>query len=84
MIVISDTSAITNLAAIDQLNLLTLLYGKVIIPEAVYRELVDIDPPVPGGVEVQTVNWLEVRLIANREVFERLQGEMILNIVNES
>lgn len=44
MIVISDTSAITNLAAIDQLKLLPLLYGQVIIPEAVYRELVDIDP----------------------------------------
>lgn len=65
MIVISDTSAITNLAAIDQLKLLPLLYGQVIIPEAVYRELVDIDPPVPGGAEVQTATWLEVKLIAN-------------------
>lgn len=44
MSVISDTSAITNLAAIDLLNLFHLLYGQVIIPEAVYRELVDIDP----------------------------------------
>ncbi|MFK0732998.1 MAG: DUF3368 domain-containing protein [Gloeotrichia echinulata HAB0833] len=79
MIVISDTSAITNLAAIDQLKLLPLLYEQVIIPEAVYRELVDIDPPVPGSVEVQTATWLEVKLIANREVVERLQSEVRLD-----
>ncbi|APB34751.1 Putative nucleic acid-binding protein, contains PIN domain [Gloeomargarita lithophora Alchichica-D10] len=79
MIVISDTSAITNLAVIDQLKLLPLLYGQVIIPEAVYRELVDIDPPVPGGVEVQIATWLEVKLIKNREVVERLQSEVRLD-----
>ncbi|MBD2438668.1 DUF3368 domain-containing protein [Nostoc sp. FACHB-110] len=79
MIVISDTSAITNLAAIDQLRLLPLLYEQVIIPEAVYRELVDIDPPVPGTVEVQTATWLEVKLIANREFVERLQSEVRLD-----
>ncbi len=44
MIVISDTSAITNLAAIQHLQLLPQLYNQVIIPEAVYRELADIDP----------------------------------------
>ncbi|MCG6136044.1 MAG: DUF3368 domain-containing protein [Nostoc sp. LLA-1] len=79
MIVISDTSAITNLAAIDQLILLPILYEQVIIPEAVYRELVDIDPPVPGSSEVQTVTWLEVKLINNREVVERLQHEVRLD-----
>jgi len=79
VIVISDTSAITNLAAIDQLRLLPLLYEQVIIPEAVYRELVDIDPPVPGSAEVQTATWLAVKLIANRGVVERLQNEAKLD-----
>lgn len=46
MIVVSDTSAITNLAAINQLELLPILYQQVLIPEAVYRELVDIEPTV--------------------------------------
>jgi len=79
VIVISDTSAITNLAAIDQLRLLPLLYEQVIIPEAVYRELVDIDPPVPGSAEVPTATWLAVKLIANRGVVERLQSEARLD-----
>lgn len=79
MIVVSDTSAITNLAAINQLRLLPLLYQQVIIPEAVYRELVDIEPLVPGSAEVQTATWLEVKLIANNEVVERLQSEVRLD-----
>ncbi len=52
MIVVSNTSAITNLAAINQLKLLPQLYNQVKIPEAVYRELTDINPPVPGTLEV--------------------------------
>ncbi|MBD2073154.1 DUF3368 domain-containing protein [Phormidium sp. FACHB-592] len=79
MIVVSDTSAITNLAAIDQLRLLPLLYQQVIIPEAVYRELVDIAPSVPGSAEVQAASWLEVKLLANREIVERLQSEARLD-----
>jgi len=41
VIIVSDTSPINNLAAINQLELLRQLYGTVIIPEAVYRELTD-------------------------------------------
>ncbi len=79
MIVISDTSAITNLAAIQHLQLLPFLYNQVTIPEAVYRELAEIDPPVPGTLEVQTAPWLEVRQVVNRAVVERLQVEVRLD-----
>lgn len=79
MIVISDTSALTNLAAIQHLHLLPQLYNQVTIPEAVYRELVDVDPPVPGTFEVQTAVWLEVRQAVNRGVIERLRGEVKLD-----
>lgn len=79
MIVISDTSAITNLAAIQHLHLLPQLYNQVTIPEAVYRELADIDPPVPGTLEVQAAPWVEVRKIVNRNAVERLQREVRLD-----
>lgn len=42
MIVVSNTSPITNLAAINQLNLLQQLYSHIIIPEAVYQELTNV------------------------------------------
>lgn len=79
LIVISDTSAITNLAAIQQLHLLPQLYNRVTIPESVYCELADIDPPVPGTLEVQAADWLQVRQVVNRSAVERLQQEVRLD-----
>lgn len=80
MIVISDTSAITNLAAIKHLQLLLQLYNRVLIPKAVYRELTDIDTPPPIIIEVQSVNWLEVRQVRDLDVVERLQKDAKLDI----
>ena len=79
MIIISDTSVITSLAAISHLHLLPELYDRLIIPEAVYRELVAIEPPVPGAVEVKTVPWLEVRQVTNNQKVVRLQEEVRLD-----
>ncbi len=79
MIVISDTSVITNLAAIQNLQLLPQLYGRVTIPEAVYRELVDIQPMVPGVLEVQTAPWIEVKQVENRTLVDRLRNEARLD-----
>lgn len=79
MIVVSDTSVITNLATIQQLELLPQLYNQVTIPAVVYRELVEIDPPAPGTHEVQTALWLEIREVANRAVTDRLRSEVRLD-----
>nr|WP_199307797.1 MULTISPECIES: DUF3368 domain-containing protein [unclassified Leptolyngbya] len=67
------------MAAIQYLQLLPELYQQVIIPEAVYRELTDLDPPVPGTLEVQTASWLGIRQVTHREVVERLQNEVRLD-----
>jgi hypothetical protein len=40
VIIVCDTSPINNLAAINQLHLLQQLYGILVIPESVYRELI--------------------------------------------
>lgn len=79
MIVISDTSVITNLAAIQHLPLLTQLYRQVIIPEAVYRELADIDPPVPGTLEAQAADWLQVKTVTDLSIVQRLQNQVRLD-----
>jgi predicted nucleic acid-binding protein len=58
VIIASDTSPINNLAAINHLHLLQQLYGTVLIPEAVYRELTDPNFPVAGTIEVLIFNFL--------------------------
>ncbi|XWK90122.1 MAG: DUF3368 domain-containing protein [Phormidium sp.] len=72
----SDTSPINNLAAINQLHLLQQLYGTVIIPEAVYRELTDPSFPVAGATEVQTFDWIQTRAVSDRTIVQALSNEL--------
>jgi uncharacterized protein len=65
VIVISDTSPITNLAAIGQLDILRLLYGDIIIPTAVYNEMAGLGKVVPGTAEVQTFPWIKTQSVTN-------------------
>lgn len=70
MIVVSNTSPINSLAAINRLHLLQQLYGSVIIPEAVYRELkVGL---VPAAREVQKFDWIQTLPVANRTLVAEL------------
>lgn len=73
MIVVSDTSPITNLAAIGQLDLLRQLYSTIVIPTAVYDEMVAVGKIVPGAVEVQTLSWIQTRSVTNCQSVVDLQ-----------
>lgn len=66
MTIVCDTSGITNLAAIAQLQLLHSIYGEIIIPQAVYDELTEVGYPVPGMMEVQTADWIKVMPVCDR------------------
>ena len=76
MIVVSNTSPIINLAAVGQLDLLRQLYGKVIIPQAVYHEITVIGAGQPGAMEVQTLEWIETKQVTNRALVMVLQTEL--------
>ena len=65
MVVVSNTSPITNLAAIGQLNLLQQLYNEIIIPQAVYQELTCRGNAIPGAIEVQTLSWIDIQQVTN-------------------
>jgi predicted nucleic acid-binding protein len=65
VIVVSDASPVTSLAAVGQIELLRCLYGTVVVPQAVYRELTDL-PGQPGGAEVQSLSWISVRTAGDR------------------
>jgi len=62
MIVVADTSPINYLILIEQIDILTRMYGTVIIPAAIREEL--LRPSAPDAVRSWTSNppsWLEVR-----------------------
>jgi uncharacterized protein len=76
MIVISNTSPIINLAAIGQLSLLRQLYGQIVIPEAVYIEIVGRGAGQSGADEVAAADWIQTRQVANRTAVTALQIEL--------
>lgn len=65
MIIVSDTSCISNLLIIEQIDILNLLYGKVLIPEAVYRELFQLYRFYPNLQNIQNIPWIEVVKVKN-------------------
>jgi len=75
VIVVSNTSPITNLAAIGQLDLLRQLYQQIVIPEAVYRELTASSSQHPGAI-VQTLNWIATQAVTNQALVTALRLEL--------
>ena len=60
-VVVSDASPLINLARVEQFELLTLFYGQIVIPQAVYDEVVVRGQGRDGSREVQSVSWIELR-----------------------
>ncbi|HST21601.1 MAG TPA: DUF3368 domain-containing protein [Blastocatellia bacterium] len=59
--VVSDTSPLNYLVLIEQINILSMLYGRVLIPQSVYEEL--NAPETPEQVRAWRTNlpdWIEV------------------------
>lgn len=76
MIVVSNTSPISNLAAIGQLGLLQQLYSNVIIPTAVYQELLNSGGTEPGILAVQTLDWIQTLAVTNLALLQTLQNNL--------
>jgi hypothetical protein len=76
MIVVSDASPMINLAIIDQLNLLQKLYGTVVVPQAVYEEIVIEGAGQVGATEVTEADWIKITQSTNRPLLTSLEGEL--------
>ncbi len=68
MTIVSNTSPISNLAKIGQLNLLQQLYEIVLIPTAVYEELMDERAGETVITAVRSATWLTVKSVRNNEL----------------
>jgi hypothetical protein len=73
MIVVSDTSALANLAIVDHLWLLESIYQTVIIPDVVARELAAASNPIIPAI-LQS-GWIQPQPLTNSELANQLQQE---------
>lgn len=66
MIVVADTTPLNHLILIDQVSLLKVLYGRVIVLQAVFSELQDeAAPPRVKEWISNRPDWLEVGRITS-------------------
>lgn len=76
MIVVSDTSPILNLARIGRLVFLPLLYHRVLIPVAVYEELIISKPDLPPPIDIASLPWLDVAAAENHKRVYELREQL--------
>jgi predicted nucleic acid-binding protein len=76
MSVVSNSSPLINLARIGRLDLLSRLYGELIIPEAVWHEVVVQGAGQTGAHEIETATWIRVQPVTNRELVRALRHEL--------
>lgn len=81
MVVISDTSPITNLMTIGKVDLLQQLFGKIIIPEGVKLELERLEEQ---KLLLRQLNWVRVQKVKDvafvgelRTMLDRGESEAI-------
>ena len=75
MIVVSNTSPLTNLSAIGQFDLLFQLYSSVKIADGVWPELNAMGKHWPGRNEVATADWIQRHSVDNLPLFNPLRCE---------
>jgi hypothetical protein len=76
MKVVSNASALINLARIGKLELLHELYGELVIPEAVWQEVVIEGAGQPGTDEVKAAAWIKKHVITNKQLLHALQQDL--------
>ena len=73
MIVISDTSAISNLLTIDEIDILNITFGTIIIPSSVREELCRIENQRRF---LESCDWINSAELSNRKLFNKLRQSL--------
>jgi len=74
--IVSNASPLINLARIGKLGLLQNLYGELIIPGAVWQEIVVEGAGQPGAEEVKAADWIKQQDVTNRHLTKALKQEL--------
>lgn len=76
MKVVSNASPLINLARIGQLALLPRLFGRLLLPQAVWQEVVEDGRGQPGAEEIRRANWIERATVSNQPLVHSLRQDL--------
>jgi predicted nucleic acid-binding protein len=76
VIVVCNATPLIALAKINRLTLLPELFGAILIPQAVYSEVVILPPDRPGAAEIQQAEWIHARAVTDRIKVDYLRADL--------
>ncbi len=79
MIIVSDTSPISNLVIVNHAHLLPDIFGTIINPKPVHTELLANGPGHPVTLLAQSADWLERRAVKDLAAVATLENDRNLD-----
>lgn len=75
-VVVSNASPLIYAAQIQVIEILGLLYGQILIPDAVYQEIVVAGAGLAGSNSVRATKWIRRQSIRNHSMIRRFEKEL--------
>ncbi len=76
MIVVADSGPLIHFALLGRLDLLRDIYGRLIVPQAVYDEIVKRGAGKPGDRDVAAAEWIETRMAPDSPTAAALANDL--------
>jgi uncharacterized protein len=76
MIVVADASPLIALARVGRLDLLESVFGRLLVPDAVWREVVESGFDRAGTVEIAKAPWIERRAVVDESLVNLLRHDL--------
>lgn len=75
MAIVCNAGPLISLARIERLSLLPALFGEIVVPPAVHREVTN-DESLPGAKDLVHAGWLKLAEVQDRRAVERLLSSL--------
>lgn len=72
----ANSSVLISLSAIQQLDLLHQRFAEILIPQAVWQEVVVEGKGQPGAQEVQSAGWIKVEKVKSQAIVQLLLASL--------
>ncbi|MCK9589713.1 MAG: DUF3368 domain-containing protein [Terrimicrobiaceae bacterium] len=76
MIVVSDASPLIALARVNRVDLLRSVFGRLIIPEAVWNEVALSGADKAGSGEFAKADWIQIRPVTDHALVNLLRHDL--------
>ena len=76
MTVVADSTPLISLSALGKPDLLHRFYGRILIPEAVFREIVTQGQGRWGAAEIANASWIDMRTVPNSIALQTLPQKL--------